>query len=67
MSLTSGGTALNPLSSGGRSLGVRRLGRDLDHLLRLPVAPCRCVASSRYHIQIDAERSSSEITTPTKP
>src|SRR5262245_42256107 len=65
MSVTSGGTAPKPLSSGGRSSAAAgsagisiTLRMRHDAYLLLP---------SRYHTQIDAERSFKLVTTPTKP
>ena len=46
------------------------LGRDFDHLLDRPLAvdPFEpFLLCSRYHSQIDEERSFSDITTPAKP
>ena len=65
MSVTSGGTAPNPCSSGGRSaLSAGSAGMSMiffaSHRL-LPFDPARC------HTQTDAERSLSEVTTPAKP
>src|SRR5262245_17257209 len=65
MSVTSGGTAPKPLRRGGRSSAAAgsagismtlRTRHGLD--LSLP---------SRYHVQIDDERSLRLVTTPTKP
>src|SRR5271167_4528655 len=65
MSVISGGTALKPFNRGGRlsgSAGSAGISITLRtaHLLFLP-------PSSRYHIQMDDERSFSETTTPTNP
>src|SRR5207249_5045833 len=65
MSVTNGGTALKPCSRGGRfsgsagSAGISITFRTA-HLLFLP-------PSSRYHIQMEDERSFREMTTPTNP
>src|SRR5213082_4143923 len=65
MSVTNGGTALKPCSRGGRfpgSAGSAGISITLRtaHLLFLP-------PSSRYHIQMEDERSFRETTTPTNP
>src|SRR2546430_7543874 len=65
MSVTNGGTALKPCSRGGRfpgSAGSAGISITLRtaHLLFLP-------PSSRYHIQMEDERSFREMTTPTNP
>ena len=67
MSVTSGGTALKPLSSGGRSASsAGSAGIVMTfRVLHSPV-PFRALRS-RYHRKIELDRSSSEITTPTKP
>src|SRR6478672_1891427 len=78
MSVTSGGTALNPCSSGGRSLGSAGSagismifltfhwaeGAEAAEAFFPPFPPC---PPSLYHTQIDDDRSLSEITTPTNP
>src|SRR5207245_4771348 len=64
MSVTRGGTALKPLSKGGNcsgsaaSAGISITFRTFQELLPF--------ASSRYQIQIEEERSFSDVTTPTK-
>src|SRR5947209_3742955 len=65
MSVTNGGTALKPCSRGGRfpgSAGSAGISITLRtaHLLFLP-------PSSRYHVQMEDERSFRETTTPTNP
>ena len=67
MSVTSGATALNPCSSGGRFAGSAGSAGNLDHLLDRPSRAVAALAPSRYHTQIDDDRSFSETTTPTKP
>jgi hypothetical protein len=67
MSVTSGAAALKPCSIGGRSAasaGSAGMSITLT-IFQSPGPPFP--AWSRYHIQMDDERSSSEITTPTKP
>src|SRR5919109_4889520 len=65
MSVTKGGTALKPLSSGGNcsgsagSAGISITLRIFHELL--PFVP------SRYQSQIEEERSFNEVTTPTNP
>src|SRR5438876_8059355 len=65
MSDTNGGTALKPFNRGGSfsgsagSAGISITFRTA-HLLFLP-------PSSRYHIQMEDERSFREMTTPTNP
>src|ERR1700731_72085 len=65
MSDTNGGTALKPFSSGGRlsgsagSAGISITLRTAHFPLFSPF--------SRYHIQIEDERSFRETTTPTNP
>ncbi len=69
MSVTSGGTALKPWSRGGRSAGSAGSAGIVMifftfHSASSGFPPLR---RSRYHTQIEDERSSSEITTPAKP
>src|SRR5438445_3531341 len=65
MSVTKGGTALKPWSSGGNcpgsaaSAGISITLRTFQELL--PFVPSRC------QTHIEEERSFSEVTTPTKP
>src|SRR6476659_7314615 len=61
MSVTNGGTALKPCRIGGRLAGsAGSAGISITFLIpHLPL--------SRYQIQIDAERSFSETTTPANP
>ena len=67
MSVTSGGTALKPLSSGGRSASsAGTAGMVITFRVRHSPFPFRAVRS-RYQMNTELERSSSEITTPTKP
>lgn len=61
MSVTSGGTAPNGLSSSGRSAGSAGSAGMSITLVTAQASPSRC------HSQIDADRSSTLITTPTKP
>src|SRR2546428_11501384 len=65
MSDTTGGTALKPFSSGGRSSGsAGSAGISIPlRTAHFPVFP----PFSRYHIQIEDERSFRETTTPTNP
>src|SRR5947199_5779527 len=60
ISVIKGGTALNPCSSGGKVAGsAGSAGISITFLMaHFP--------SSRYHTQIDAERSLSEMATPMK-
>src|SRR5678810_1030788 len=65
MSVTSGGTALKPFSNGGSfsgSAGSAGISISL-RTAHFPFLP----PSSRYHIQMDDDRSLSEMPTPTKP
>ena len=65
MSVTNGGTALKPFSSGGSfsgSAGSAGISITL-RTAHLPFLP----PSSRYHIQMEDERSFRETTTPTNP
>src|SRR5688572_16778246 len=66
MSVTRGATALNPCSSGGRLAGsAGSAGISITFLTAhfpFPLSP-----PSRYHSQMDDERSFNEMTTPTKP
>src|SRR5262245_36489 len=61
MSVTSGGTALKPLSSGGRSDASAGSAGMSSTLVTAHAPPSRC------HTQIDDDRSLSDTTTPTKP
>ena len=63
MSVTSGGTALNPWSSGGKSAGSAG---SAGIVITFFAFHCSS-AGSRYQTQIDDDRSSSEITTPANP
>src|SRR5262245_5383502 len=65
-SVTSGGTAPKPLRRGGRSsAGAGSAGISIT--LRRRHAPEAVWLPSRYHVQIDDERSLRLVTTPTKP
>src|SRR6478672_334438 len=61
MSVTSGGTAPNPLSNGG-SLSASAGSAGISMTFRILHEP-----PSRYHAQTDADRSLMLVTTPTKP
>src|SRR5436190_24333779 len=61
MSLTSGGTALKPLSSGGKTSGSAG-SAGISIILSIPHLPL-----SRCQSQMDDERSFSDTTTPRNP
>lgn len=61
MSVTSGGTAPNPFSSGGSSSASAGSAGIVITFWIFQSPPSRC------HIQIDADRSSTDTTTPTNP
>src|SRR5262245_42479250 len=65
MSLTSGGTAPNPLRRGGRSSAAAG-SAGISMTLRIRHVP-DLLLPSRYHVQIDDDRSLRLVTTPTKP
>src|SRR6187200_548884 len=64
-SVTSGGTAPKPLSSGGRS-SADAGSAGMSMTLRMRQVP-DLLLPSRYHVQIDAERSFKLVTAPVKP
>src|SRR5688572_8619566 len=65
ISVTSGGTAPKPLRSGGRS-STAAGSAGISIALRMRHVLLRSFPS-RYHIQIDDERSFRLVTTPTNP
>jgi hypothetical protein len=65
MSVTSGGTAAKPLRVGGNCAGSAASAGMSMTFFTFQVRPP--LPASRYHIQIDDDRSLREITTPTKP
>src|SRR5687767_15477777 len=66
MSVTSGATALNPWSNGGRLAGsAGSAGISITFLT--PHVPFPLSPPSRYQTQMDEDRSFNDRTTPTKP